>query len=84
MVAKQGYNHSYDIYCLGLLFYEMLTGTNPFRGINSKNMDEILLRKISFDVENVLPSALDLMKQMLHPDPKKRIGYDSSANIFRH
>ena len=30
VVRGEEYNRSLDLYCLGLLFYELLTGTNPF------------------------------------------------------
>lgn len=39
MVTKSGYNHSHDLYCLGLLFYEMLTDSNPFKSITAKNLE---------------------------------------------
>lgn len=62
----------------------MLTGFNPFKGVTSKNLDEIKDRKVSFDIEGVDPITKDLVRRLMEKDPKKRIGFEDSCQIFKH
>ena len=48
VVRKEGYNKSVDIYCLGLLFYELLVGSNPFEGVTPETISEIKNKPINF------------------------------------
>jgi serine/threonine protein kinase len=76
-IAGQPYLPASDIYSLGIVFYEMLTGVRPFEG----NGIEIALKQVKempVSVEqvrpelNIPPSVASLVMRMLQKDPSHR------------
>jgi tetratricopeptide (TPR) repeat protein/tRNA A-37 threonylcarbamoyl transferase component Bud32 len=79
MIRKQS-----DVYGLGVLLYEMVTGQMPFQGVGAG----MLMSKINKTfvppsrVADGLPDGFDrLIDKVLDPDPEKR--YQSCADIVR-
>jgi serine/threonine protein kinase len=76
-ISGQAYVPASDIYSLGIVFYEMLTGRRPFEGEGI----EIALRQVQeapLPVEqvrpelNIPPSVASLVMRMIQKDPKNR------------
>lgn len=44
VLAGQMYNHKADVWSIGCIFYELLTGFTPFTGISHRNLRENLER----------------------------------------
>ncbi|CAD8133030.1 unnamed protein product [Paramecium pentaurelia] len=71
------YDSVCDIYSLGLVFHILLTGKPGFPGrsyntiVQQNKEAKVNFKSSVFDV--VPPQALELLKQMLEPNPKKRI-----------
>jgi serine/threonine-protein kinase len=72
-----------DVYSLGLVAFEMLTGTRPFRG---RSYAELLMRVIDTQAPSAhacnpaLPPDVDaVMQGVLAKDPDERF---TSANVF--
>lgn len=42
VLAGQLYNHKADVWSIGCLFYELLTGFMPFTGVNHRMLRESL------------------------------------------
>lgn len=63
-----------DIYCLGVIFYEMLTGQRPY----TADRMEVLLAQHLFSPPPRLASQhsdmQDLLDRMMHKDPAERMG----------
>ncbi|CAK70461.1 unnamed protein product (macronuclear) [Paramecium tetraurelia] len=82
MLLKAGHTIQLDLYCLGALLYELVTGLPPFY---SRNTDEIYQRilnaKLTFP-QNLSASIKDLLNGLLAKNPKKRI--ESIDTILRH
>lgn len=72
MIQGNGHDYAVDWWCLGIVLYEMLYGTTPFRGINRK---ETFYRVLSKTPELVgEPTSLrDLIRRLLEKDPTQRI-----------
>lgn len=73
MVRGQTYNEKVDLWSLGVLCYEFLTGKPPFE---SDSYDDTYIRisKALFTIpEYVSNEAKDLIKKLLVVDPNKRL-----------
>ncbi|MCD7459545.1 serine threonine-protein kinase [Datura stramonium] len=75
IILGKGHDFSVDWWCLGVVLYEMLYGTTPFRGSNRKETYYRILSKAP-DLVGEATSLRDLIKKLLEKDPKQRISVD--------
>ena len=70
-VARGRYGREVDVYALGIMLYEMITGTVPFDG---QTTAEILMKHLTADPDvSVLPQQLQpVISAALEKDPQKR------------
>lgn len=70
-VARGRYGREVDVYALGVMLYEMITGTVPFEG---QTTAEILMKHLTADPDvSVLPEKLrPVISAALEKDPDKR------------
>jgi serine/threonine protein kinase len=73
MVKEIGHSPAVDIWCLGILLYEMLCGFTPFRAEGNESVvDNIAKKKLRFP-KNLPSLAKDLISKILEKNPAKRI-----------
>ena len=73
IVTEKGHNTGADIWCLGILLFEMLTGSTPF---NSKGKDQMMNNIITLKPKfphSMPPLAKDLISKMIEKDPMRRL-----------
>lgn len=82
VVRGEGHEFAVDWWALGVLAYEMLYGTTPFKGKNRKEtFRNVLFKQPEFPGK---PDALsDLIGRLLEKDPTRRLGYARGADEIR-
>ena len=70
VIRGEPYNRSLDLYCMGLLFYELLTGSNPFEGTTPHNIMEMKNKVINYDKKSISPAVKDLIKKLMKEKPE--------------
>ncbi|KAK6145141.1 hypothetical protein DH2020_021961 [Rehmannia glutinosa] len=72
IILGHGHDFAVDWWCLGVMLYEMLYGTTPFRGANRKEtFHRIITEELNLTGE--LTPLRDLIGKLLEKDPNKRI-----------
>ncbi|XP_061355115.1 serine/threonine-protein kinase UCN-like isoform X2 [Gastrolobium bilobum] len=84
VVRGDGHEFAVDWWALGILTYEMMYGTTPFKGKNRKETFRNVVTKLPAFVGK--RSALtDLIEKLLEKDPAQRLGYArGAAEIKEH
>uniref|UniRef100_A0A0A9YZI5 Aurora kinase n=1 Tax=Lygus hesperus TaxID=30085 RepID=A0A0A9YZI5_LYGHE len=73
VIQGKAYNHSVDIWCLGVMTFELLVGWGPFRSSKpTTTQEKILERKINFP-QVVKPNAKHLILKLIEINPSKRL-----------
>ena len=77
------YNHKVDVWSLGTVFYEMLTGFVPFTGTDKNDLKRNLERGNYRFPKNIKLSleGLDFLNGCLQHDPEKRMSWDE---VMKH
>ncbi|OIW01308.1 hypothetical protein TanjilG_10469 [Lupinus angustifolius] len=75
VISGNGHNFVVDWWSLGVVLYEMLYGTTPFKGTNRKDTFFRILMKEP-DLTGEATSLRDLISKMLEKDPDRRIEVD--------
>jgi len=84
MIAGNGYGKSHDIWCIGVLLYETITGATPFEGKGEVEvLDRIMHHEIIFPDTMKDKDLQNLLSSILHKDPKKRFGHKTGATAIK-
>ncbi|XP_023004902.1 serine/threonine-protein kinase OXI1 [Cucurbita maxima] len=84
IVSGKGHDFAVDWWSLGVVLYEMLYGTTPFRGSNRKETFYRILTKTP-DLSGEVTPLRDLIRRLLEKDPTRRIELEEikSHNFFK-
>ena len=81
MINNTGHDEKVDIWCIGILLYELVTGTQPWIGSDIHSVrDNILGIKINWP-KNIDKTAADLILKILKYNPEERI---TLRNMLHH
>jgi len=72
MLSKSGSEKSADVYGIGAILYELLTGLPPFYSDNIKELFRNIKNGMLQFPKTVKPEAQDLMRKLMNKDPTKR------------
>ena len=74
LLLEKGLDYKCDIYGIGLLIYELVTGMPAFTASNIKSLYELIKNnQINFRVSGLHGDILDLLEKILVKEPEKRI-----------
>ena len=74
MIKKQGASKVTDIYGIGAVLYELVSGTTPFYGNDLRTLYNNIIKKKLLFPQFFSETLKNLLKKLLEKNPKKRIG----------
>jgi hypothetical protein len=84
MLSKLGHGYGVDLYSLGVLLFEMLTGITPHYSLNRQEMYSKILNDSVSIPSYVSWNARLLLEGLLQKDPKQRFGRRGIWEIKQH
>lgn len=85
LIKSKKFNKASDIYQIGVLFFELLTGRPPFYKSSRESLFEWIKNSYNLEVPpHVSQTAIDLLGRLLNKIPSKRIGVNSLDEVKNH
>ena len=86
ILNAKGHGKTADWWSVGVLMFEMLSGTLPFKGKNKQAVQKAICSEKVKVPNYFLPDAVGLIKGLLAKDPTMRIGHGltGTANVKGH
>lgn len=84
IVARREHNHTVDIYNLGVLTFNMLTGMPPFYDNDKEKLFQNIRRAPLEVPEYVAVDAKAFIEAVMKRNPAQRLGAHSSAEVKEH
>ncbi|KAG9509600.1 cGMP-dependent protein kinase, isozyme 2 forms cD4/T1/T3A/T3B, partial [Fragariocoptes setiger] len=88
IILNRGHDYSCDYWSLGVLMFELLTGSPPFTGADPMKTYNIILRGIeAVDfARSISAKAANLIKKLCRDNPTERLGYQRGGidDIKKH
>ena len=76
IIKEEGHDEKVDIWCIGVLLFELITGNVPFQGNDIDTLKENILHlKIAWP-KDINTDAKNLIKKILKLDPNARISLE--------
>ena len=76
IINNRGHDEKVDIWCIGVLLFELLTGVSPFQGFDVQTIKYNINRlKIAWQ-RDMDRDAVDLIKRILKYNPEERISLE--------
>ena len=77
------YTQKVDIWSIGVMMYELLSGCHPFEGDNDSLGHKIMEQELQFPqemIKSVSSKAINLLRLILNKDPQQRPSAKDVAN----
>jgi len=76
IINNRGHDEKVDIWCIGVLLFELLTGISPFQGFDVQSIKYNINRLNIAWQKNMDRDAVDLIKRILKYNPEERISLE--------
>jgi serine/threonine protein kinase/tetratricopeptide (TPR) repeat protein len=71
-IEGKNLDHRTDVFSLGVMFHEMLTGSRPFAGESSPQLMSSILRDVPVSVSDIRTDVPDALSRLIHRCLEKR------------
>ena len=76
IIKEQGHDERVDIWCIGVLLFELITGNVPFQGRDIETLKSNILHLNIVWPKEMNPDAKDLVSKILKLDPSQRMSLE--------
>ncbi|KAG8183797.1 hypothetical protein JTE90_002949 [Oedothorax gibbosus] len=88
IILNRGHDKAVDFWAIGIMMYELLTGTPPFCTMDPMKTYKVILKGLdALGFPNYIhKSAISLMRRLCRDNPAERLGYQKGgvADIKKH
>ena len=85
VLYRQTHGPEVDLFAVGVIVYELMNGSRPYRGRNRADVREaIVARQVQVTKSSWSAEAVDFCNQLIQRQPQKRLGFRGIQEVKAH